>query len=42
MKNINNQVRELSIEKNQELYDEYKKVVSRYVDQNLDLIKNEN
>ena len=25
--------------KNQELYDEYKKVVSRYVDQNLDLIK---
>jgi hypothetical protein len=25
--------------KNQELYEEYKKVVSRYVDQNLDLIK---
>ncbi len=25
--------------KNQELYDEYKKVVSRYVDQNLDLIE---
>lgn len=25
--------------KNQELYDEYKKVASRYVDQNLDLIK---
>ena len=25
--------------KNQELYDEYKKVVSRYVDQNLDLIQ---
>jgi hypothetical protein len=25
--------------KNQELYDEYKKVVSRYVDQNLDLVE---
>ena len=29
----------ISGSKNQELYDEYKKVVSRYVDQNLDLIQ---